>query len=289
MSSVKTFAGLIKKGLDADKPAWASYLEDFIYYSTDLGNLYYYGPSSRTLIQGPEKIEALKNKGINFAENTISGLIKDPFSSLKREGFLTPAATADSSLNLALKGLPLGNGGTYSLVRDAVEGYVSRFNSASVVEMGYRSNATISFVTRRAYNPRLKVRCRSSNAEQTFMFLGFSTKLPTPSGVLPIDATASGIIVGATNTNANYFMRTANGSAFTQTNTTIPRDSIFRTFEIIMSASNIIVNMDGVTVGTLSATLPAVNTDLYLLMELHNRSGTNNFEIAKAYFRDDIA
>jgi hypothetical protein len=280
--------GCIKKGTLAERPAHAAYLTDYLYYvnsGSNLGDLYWNDGSAWVLLQGATKTEVLQNKIIDPSLNPTTGLILDPFLTQKRQGYLIPSITADASLRYGLKGVPVGSG-TYSLVRDATEGYVSRFNSSSVVEMGYRSNATINLVTRRAYNPRLKVRCRSTNADNTYMFLGFSTKLPTPSGAFPIDATASGVIVGTTYTNANYLMRTADGAAFTHTNTTIPRDSIFRTFEIIMSASNIVVNIDATTT-TLTTNLPGLNTDLYLLIELHNRTGTNSFEISKGYFSSD--
>ena len=286
---VTNVVGCIKKGTLAELPAHAAYLTDYLYYvdsGTGLGDLYWNNGSAWVQLQGATKAEVLQNKTFDPSLNTTSGLILDPFITQKRQGFLIPSITADASLKYALKGVPVGSG-TYSLVRDATEGYVSRFNSASVVEMGYRSNATINLVTRRAYNPRLKVRCRSTNAESTFMFLGFSTKSPTPSGVIPIDASSSGVIVGTTNAIANYFTRCSDGSAFNNVNSSIPRDSVFRTFEIVMSASNIVVTINGTTIATLTTNLPGLNTDIYLLMELHNRTGTNSFEISKAVFSSD--
>lgn len=285
--SINSYAGLMKRGNDVNKPAAAYWLIGLLYHAIDTGNLYYYADSTtRTLLQGPEKVEILKNKTFNFADNLVTGLIKDPFVSMKREGFLTPAPTAEGSLNLALKGLPFV--GNYSLVRDTTEGYVSRFSASSVIQIGYQSNSSIQLTTRRAYNSRLKVRCRSSNADKTYMYLGFSTKLPTPNGEFPVDNNTPGVIIATTYTNANYFSRNSNGTNYNHTNSSIPRDSIFRTFEIIMSSSNIIIKINDNTVHTLTTNLPDLDTDLYLLIELHNGIDSNNFEIAKVYFRDDI-
>lgn len=283
--TISTAVGLIKKGLDAEKPTFSAYLTEYLYYATDTGNLYYYDASSRVLLQGSDKVEILKNKSFDFSLNTVIGLVQDPFQSNKRVGLLIPSLSAVSSVQLALKGLP--SIGTYSLFYDSIEKYVCRFSTSSVIQIGYQSNGTTAFATRRSLNPRLKVRCRTSDANATFMYIGFSTKLPTPNGGFPIDATASGVFVGLNNTIANYFVRNGDGANFNNVNTATPRDSIFRTFEIIMSATNIITKIDAVTVNTATTFLQGLNTDVYMFIELHNRSGTNNLDISKVFFQDD--
>ena len=287
---VTQIVGCILKGTLAELPVHAAYLSDYMFYvnsGTGMGDLYWNNGSAWVLLQGSTKTEVLENKSIDSSVNTLSGIILDPFVSQKREGFLVPGLTASASLKYAMKGLPV-SGGTYSLFYDTTEKYVSRFTEATAIQVGYQSNGTTKFITKRSLNPSLKVRCRTSNAANTFMFVGFSTKLPTSNGGTPIDNASSGVIIGQTNTDANYFTKHSNGTTATQNNTSIPRDSIFRTFEIVMSASNIVTKINGVVQSTLTTNLPALETELYLLMELHNRTGTNSFDIAKAYFKDDL-
>jgi hypothetical protein len=287
---VTDIVGCIKKGTLAELPSHGTYLSDYLYYVTtgaNQGDLYWNNGTAWVMLQGATKAEIIENKTIDLSTNTVSGVLLDPFLSRKREGLLVPSPTAAGSLKYAMKGLPIA-GGTYSMLYDTTEKYVSRFTESTAIQIGYQSNATTKFITRRGLNPYLKVRCRTTNPANTFMFVGFSTKAPTANGAYPIDATASGIIVGQTNADANFIVRNGNGSNFNNVATTIPRDGIFRTFEIIMSASNIITKIDGTTVNTATTFLPALTTDLYLLMEFHNRTSTNSFDIAKAYFKDDI-
>lgn len=287
---VSNIVGCIKKGTLAELPAHAAYLNDYLYIvdsGPNLGDVYWNNGSGWVLIQGATKSEVLQNKQISPSNNTLTGFILDPFITQQRQGYLIPSLTADGSLRYALKGLPIA-GGTYSLFYvDTTEKYVSRFNTSSVIQVGYQSNASIKLTTKRSLNPYLKIRARTSDANNTFMFFGFSTKAPTANGVSPIDNTSQGVIVGCDTSNANYFTRASNGTTMVQSNTSIPRDNIFRTFEIIMSSSNVIIKIDGTTLFTLTSNLPATTTDINLLMELHNRSGNNNFDIAKAIFTSD--
>ena len=288
---VTNIVGCIKKGTLAELPAHAAYLNDYLFYvdaGVGLGDLYWNNGSAWVQLQGVTKTEILENKNLDANLNTLNGVILDPFISRKREGFLVPSPTAAGSLKYAMKGLPIA-GGTYSMFYDTTEKYVSRFTESTTIQIGYQSNSTTKFITKRSLNPSLKVRCRSSNAANTFMFVGFSTKLPTTNGGYPIDATSSGVIVGQTNTDANFIVRNGNSSNFNNTASSIPRDSIFRTFEITMTALNIVVKIDSTTVATITTFLPGLETEVYLLMELHNRTGTNSFDIAKAYFKDDIS
>lgn len=288
---ITNIVGCIKKGTLAERPAHAAYLNDYLYYvdsGPNLGDLYWDDGTAWVLLQGAAKAEILQNKTISTANNnTLTGFILDPFVTQKRQGYLIPSLTADGSLRYAMKGLPIA-GGTYSLFYvDATEKYVSRFNSASVIQIGYQSNASIKLTTKRQLNPYLKVRARTTDANNTFMFFGFSTKGPTANGVSPIDNASQGVIVGCDTSNANYFTRASNGTTMVQSNTAIARDNIFRTFEIIMSSANVIIKINDVTIFTLTNNLPAAATDIHLLMELHNRSGNNNFDIAKAIFTSD--
>jgi hypothetical protein len=287
---VTDIVGCIKKGTLAELPAHGAYLTDYLYYVTSgsgAGDLYWDNGSAWILLQGALKTEILENKNIDPSLNTLSGVILDPFITRKREGFLIPSASAAGSLKHAIKGVPAV--GTYSLYFDSVEKYVSRFTESNVLQVGYQSNATSKFVTKRSLNPYLKVRCRTTDSSNTYFFLGFSSKTPNGNGAFPVTATDAGCVLCMTSTNSVYLVRTSNGTAFSQNNSVIPRDNIFRTYEIIMSAANIIVKIDGATIATVTTNLPPLETEIYLLMELHNRANTNSFDISKAYFRDDIS
>jgi hypothetical protein len=281
--------GCIKKGTLAELPTHAAYLADYLYYvssGTGAGDLYWNNGSAWVLLQGAAKAEILQNKTIEPSANSFTNMVLDPFLSQKRQGFITPSLTAQGSLKYALKGLP--NLGTYSLFFvDTTEKYISRFTASTAIQVGYQSNTTTKFITKRSLNPSLKIRCRSTSSSNTFMFIGFSTKLPTPNAGTPIDNSSSGVIMGFNTTDANYFTKHSNGTNSTQTNTAIPRDTVFRTFEIIMSASNIVTKINDVVQATLTTNLPGLETEVYLLAEMHNISGTNNFDIAKAVFSSD--
>lgn len=284
--TITTAAGLIKKGLESEKPSWTAYLEDFLYYATDTGNLYYYNSSVRVLLQGPEKQEVLKNKTFNISDNNITGLILDPFISQKREGFVIPSITANSSLNFVLKGLP--SNGNYSLVRDNTEGYISRFNNTGGENIGYFSDATYQLVTRRAYNPYLKVRTKSTDLTNINLMLGFSVYNPVPDYDWAIDDTHAGAILSFIEGVNNYIVRVSNGTNHNHLETSTVKNTDWHTYEIIMGVSDIVFKIDNIVVSTQTTNLPDLNTDIYLHIVQGKSTGTHNFDISKLYFRDDI-
>lgn len=283
---VTTSAGLIKKGLESEKPNWVLYLEDFLYYAYDTGNLYYYSSSSRSLLQGAEKAEILKNKQISLTDNTITGLIQDPFVSSKRIGFLTPASTAENSLNLALKGLPFV--GNYTLVRDPVEGYVSRCDNLVIGNIGYISDAAVNFVTRRAYNPRLKCRVKLPTPTTHNLIVGFSSALPHPTGSTYLDVNTAGAVWVMSTGTSFLLLRhgTGEGGVVTTFTTTITKPTDYATYEIVMSSSDIKFYYNNVLIRTATTNLPTLDRDIYLT--IHIQGGSKEFFIPKIYFSDDI-
>jgi hypothetical protein len=281
--------GCIKKGTLAELPTHAAYLADYLYYvssGTGAGDLYWNNGSAWVLLQGAAKAEILQNKTIEPSANSFTNMVLDPFLSQKRQGFITPSLTAQGSLKYALKGLP--NLGTYSLFFvNTTEKYISRFTASSATVVGYQSNSTTKFITKRSLNPSLKIRCRCTSSTEARLNVGFSTRLPTNFDSHSVNATNAGVTMGFALDSPNFFTRRSDGTTATHTETTIPRDTLFRTFEISMSATNVVTKIDDVIMFTHTTNLPPLETEIYLLAEMHNITGTNNFDIAKAVFSSD--
>lgn len=281
------FVGCVLRGPEADLPAHASYWTDWKYEATE-GNVYHNNGSAWVLTQGAAKSETLKNKILNFDQNTVSGVLRDPFSQNKRIGYLIPAPTPEASLNLALKGLP--SVGNYSLFNDPVEGYVSRFSTSIIEEMGWQSLIT-PIITRRDYNPRFKIKVKSSVINSVNMWLGFSNAAITLANE-PVPTGSHSAIVGmGSGFSANYYSirndGTADGGA--HGNLIAPRDTAWNTFEIIMSATDIVFKLNATTL-TFTTRLPGINTDLMLFIHYWSRDTTpKTFDVARAYFETDVS
>lgn len=286
---VSTFAGCIKKGTAAEKPAHVSYLTDFLYYCTDTGELYWDNGSVWVLLQGPTKTETLQNKIINLANNTVTGVQTDPFATALREGYISPSLSAAASLRGALKGLP-ANGTTYSYFFDTTEGYVSRFSTSIVENLGYYSSTT-PFISRREWATHLKVKCKVSSTSNTRLYIGFTSNLTLPSTNTPLGNTDHGIIVGFNTANTNYTVTTNDGAgvANSQSFGAVAKDTTFRTFDILMSDTNIVCSLDGANTQTLSTKLPGLTTDMYLNIQLQNTTAAaKTFDISKGLFQSDF-
>jgi len=287
--SLNTYAGLLKRGNDASKPDPTYWLIGFLYHAIDTGNLYYYQDSTtRVLLQGAEKAEILKNKSINFAENNVSGVIKDPFTSMKREGIFVPAATHNASFQLALKGAPLI--GTYTLVKDGAEGYVGKFEGNTSGKAGIVSNPTTSFVTRRGYNPRIKARFKVLDPATQITVFGFASALPFGSGSALDNSTAGAIIAQSTG-SAVYIIRNGIGDGVTPAtnfNTTTNKATGYANYEIQMDATEIRFYIDGVLVRTVTSNLPALDRDIYLILGHERSTFVRDITLSKMYFSDDI-
>lgn len=284
------FAGCILRGPEVDLPSHASYWADYKYEAIE-GNVYHNNGSAWVLTQGAAKSETLKNKIINFDNNTVNGVLRDPFSMNKRVGYIIPALTAESSLNLALKGLPPTTG--YSLFNDPVEGYISRFSMSAVGELRGWFSDTTPFITRRDYNPYLKIRMKTSVTANMAMWVGFTNLPINLVGTSPLAPLAHGLIVGTGSgfSAINYIVRNdGQNDTGSYTTTGVPRDIEFHTFEIQLLASGAVVTVDNGTPIVISNTrLPDINTDLMLYIHYWSRDTVpKTFDIARGYFESDI-
>lgn len=284
--------GCILKGTLAERPTHAAYLSGYLYYvnsGPNLGDLYWNNGTTWILIQGASKAEILQNKTFTSSQNNISGIPMDPFLSNKREGWITPGITAEASLKYALKGLPYF--GNYTLVKDGTEGYVSRFDLSVNGNIGYISNASVNFVTRRSFNPRFKFRVKPGDVANQNMMLGFTTALPVVANGWAVDASYAGAIFAITPSYATYVIRHGNAEtvAATHYTTAVTKVANYVTFEIIMSSSDIKFYIDNILILTATTNLPALNKDIYLTLQLQRSAAVyKDFFISKAYFRDDI-
>jgi hypothetical protein len=92
-------------------------------------------------------------------------------------------------------------------------------------------------------------------------------------------------------TGANFYSnRTSNGAgAHTHNNTAITKTTTYRTFEIVMSSTDIKYYLDDVLQSTVTTNLPALNTDIYLtVQEQYNNAASKNFDVAKIYFESNF-
>jgi hypothetical protein len=287
---VQTFAGLIKKGLASERPTHAAYLTDFLYYATDTGDLWYDNGSAWVQLQGATKAEILQNKILLSTNNTLSGILQDPFTSQRREGWIVPGISAAASLKHVLSGI--ASTGTYSYFYDTTEGYVSRFSASSVSKIGYASD-TASVISRREWATRLKIRMRATTTGSTNIYAGFTNQGTSviSSNASPFLTSEMGIFVGFNSQN-NFFSSYRNdgaGGAATVTSFGVTKDTNFHTFEMIMSDTNIVCTLDGANTQTHTTQIPTNTTDLKLAIQCHALDTVSrSFDIAKASFSSDL-
>ena len=283
--------GCLLKGTDAELPTHAAYLTDFLYYSTDNGNLYWDNGSAWVLLQGATKAEVMQNKILSASNNTILGVQTDPFYSAKREGYIRPAITAAASLEGTLKGLST-SGGTYSYFYDTTEGFVSRFSTAAIAKIGWASD-TSPVTTRREWATRLKVRMRATTTGSTSIFMGFvnSDAVIINANVTPIGTADNGILLGFNGQN-NFFNSYRNdgqgGTSIVQS-FGVTKDTNFHTFEMIMSDSNIVCTLDGGNTQTLTTQIPLLTTDMKMAVQCHALDTVSrSFDVSKAIYQSDF-
>jgi hypothetical protein len=290
--SFQEYVGCILKGPLSALPVHATYWTDFLYYATDNGDLYLNNGTAWIQLQGATKAEVLKNKVLDGTQNNIINVgMSDPFSSSRREGYITPAITGAASLTGALKGLTVN--GTYSYFRDTTEGYVSRFTSAIQTKQGFYSD-TNPVISRREWATRLKVRMRSSTLSNTNIYVGFSNAATTvTANTVPFFQGDVGILMGFNISNANFMIARNDGIvANTGTVTTFPvaKDTNFHTFEMVMSDTNIVLTLDDANPQTYTTVIPPLTTDMKLVVQMHGNDAllTRNFDVAKGIFSSDI-
>lgn len=290
--ALKRFVGCILNGdTIADLPTHNTRWTDFKFVDLSNGDEWFNDGTAWKQFSGATKTETIKNKQIDPLYNNIYGMVLDPFYSNKREGWLIPSLTADGSLKGCLKGLPIPATTTYTLVRDTNEGYVSRLGVLnSGIDIGYISNSTTQFITRRRHNPRLKVRCSSIDPallSTENIQLGFSTYLSASNGAWTVDANYAGAIMGFTTGFANFIARvsTGDGTNYNHYTSAIAKNELWNTYEIVMSDIDIKFYLNGTLFSTQTTNLPPLDTDLYLSIRLQKTAAVSkNFDIGKIFF-----
>lgn len=294
---VTTSAGLIKKGTLAERPN-GLYLADCIYIDTATGSTYYNNGSSATSaawvqLAGSDKVETLQNKTIPASSNTLSNFAVDPFSSSRREGYIIPALTAQASLKGALKGMPPN--GTYSYVYDTVasEGYVSRFSTSIVENVGYISGASVNIPSRREWATSLKIRSRVSTTTSSRVYIGFTQNTAGVSASdTPLSSTDIGFLVGFNTATANFSMFRNDGTGAAPSATSfgaVAKDTLWHTYEVTMSDANIVCKLDGGNTITSTTRIPALSTNLYLHVQMQSTAAAaKNMDISKGSFGSDF-
>ena len=273
-------------------PAASSVYTDIWFIATDTGDTYICNGSSWVLTNGPSHQEEEFNKTINVSNNTLVGLIQDPFSSSKREGFLIPTATPDGALKYALKGWPYY--GSYSYIDDSLgtEGKVSRFSTSAVENVGYLSNSQLQIISRMSWNTTFKTRVRTSTTSNDRQYIGFSSNTTLPTSDTPLGTSESGILIGFNSTASNYSIYRNDGSGSMVTSTfTTTKDTGWHNFEIIMSGSPLQVSvlLDDAQLTTYTTRIPALNTNLYLNCGLQSTNTTaKTLDIAKIRFNSNL-
>lgn len=282
--------GCILKGTLAERPTHAAYLSGYIYYvssGVNLGDLYWNDGTTWVLLQGASKQETLQNKIIPASLNTITGIPSDPFTSGKRDGWITPALSAAASLQNALKGMP--SVGTYSLEYDATEGYFSRFATSIAERIGWFST-TLPLVTKRDYNPRLKIRSRITPTGNMSIWVGFSNSAPALSG-FPFNNSAQFFVMGMSasyTTNFQIVRNDGTNDGGLATSTGVTKNANWNTFEITMTNTNVIAKINTTEINV-SVRIPSISENLYLMIFGYNSEAVaKNLDIVKCYFSSDI-
>lgn len=287
--SYQEFVGCIYRGPAADRPTWAAYMEGFVYEATDTGDVWYANASAWVQLQGAEKQEILKNKTINYADNTVPGLQRDVFASNKRLGYIIPAPTADASLQLALKGMP--GVGAYTLEYDATQGYYCRFQSVVAERFGWFSTA-LPIKTRREHAPRLKIRSRTPVNGNLGYWIGFSNTTPQLSHT-PFPNGAHFFVVGMSPSFSTKFVilrndGTNDSGLANQIDVLKSAATNWNDFEITMSDTDITTKINSVEL-TASVRIPALSTDLYVMIFCYNSEAViKNLDVVKGYFESDF-
>lgn len=289
--TILRFAGCLITGVAADtKPDHAG-LTGFRFLETDTGRLYYHNGSNWTMIIGRDKTETFTNKTADAESNTLSNLLTSPFAlGYKRLGVHIPSGTAAGSIHHALGGFPTA--GTYSVVHDSTEGYVSRFNSSTSGDInGYKSNSTTQVISRRAWNPYIKFKVKPSTTTNSRLYIGFSANNTLPASDTILGTGEAGFLVGFSTTTSNFsiFHNDATGSMVTANiGSGIAKDTSWRTYEIEMGSSDIKVRLDGSNETTISSDIPATTTDLYFNVVLELAAASSiDLDIKSGVFRSD--
>lgn len=259
-------------------------------YALETDTFYYYRFNGATWDKEEDFAETFTNKTIDSELNIFKNIPVSPFSlGYQRIGLVVPAANAAASTHQAADGWP--SVGTFSIVNDATEGYVCRFNSASSgVIIGYQSTATTQLPTERAWNAYIKAKVKASATTSMRVFVGFSSLNQLTASNTILATTDSGVLVGFDTTNANWSTYNNDGTgAQVVTSNAVAKDTGWRTLEVsLVSGGNATTKIDGANTVTVSTRLPAAATVLYAncVLQLATASSTN-FDIKGIVFRSD--
>lgn len=262
------FAALKNTALEADSKPSGSYNLDQKWLEQDTGRLYHHDGSAWNLRYGRDKTETFTNKSIDAETNTFENIVGNSLfvTGAKRRGSIIPACTLAESLSGALKGLSTDfkAGTTPVPAVDVTEGVYEKLEIDASARGGYSSSVIF---TRRAYNPRIKIKVKSSSTTNRRFYCGFSSATPLPLSDTVLGSSDSGVIVGFNTARANFSVwnNDAGGSAIVADfGSGIAKDTTWRTFEIVMSSSDVVCKLDGANTVTLTTRIPSTTTDLYL-------------------------
>lgn len=260
-------------------------------YALETDTFYFYRYNGASWDKEEDFAETFTNKTIDAEANTIKNTLMSPFAvGYTRTGFVVPAATAALSVHGACQGWPTL--GTFSIVNDASEGYVTRFNSAVSGDIiGYKSTTTTQLPTTKGFNGYIKARVKASATASMRVFVGFSSLNQLTASNTILATTDSGVLVGFDTANANFstYNNNGGGSAQVVTSNGIAKDTSWHTFEVtLVAGGNPVTKIDGANTVTCSTRPPADATVLYAncVLQLATASSTN-FDIKGLVLRSD--
>lgn len=272
--TLQYLAGNIIVGLSTDTKPTSHVLDNTIFYETNTFKLYQWNGSTNAWIQEELVLERWTNKTLDADQNTFINCLVTPFSQTnKRIGIMTPAVTSYGSLYGALGGLTTQTTAGYGIAyADDQEGSVIRYQQSSGNRMGLASTSGHAVITRRAYNPRLKVRAKLSDISGR-LYIGFAsaTELPLTNTVLSNED--SGFIVGFSTVTPNFtiFHNDGTGAMISTPIDAMTKDTDWHTYEIVMSVTNIVATIDENEASSITLFdgegIPALDTDLNIFLE----------------------
>lgn len=258
-------------------------------YALETDTFFFYRWNGSSWDKEEDFAETFTNKIIDTEANTIKNILMSPFATgYARTGFVIPAATAAVSVHGACQGWPTL--GTFSVINDASEGYVCRFNSAASGDIiGYKSTTTTQLPTERTWNAYIKARVKASATTNMRVYLGFSSLNQLTASNTILANTDHGVLVGFDTANANFSTYNNDGTAAqVVTSNALAKDTSWHTLEVALTGSDATTKIDGANSVNKTTRLPGATTVLYAscVLQLAAASSTN-FDIKGLVFRSD--
>lgn len=251
------------------KPIGLGYL-NFRFQETDTGDLYVSdGYTWFQIASNSSKVESLTNKSIDAETSTFLNLAYYHafMMGYKRVGANIPGASGGSIGCLAGMNEGLGAGENLTAGSDSTEGGHSVYEGNLTGEtMGrFSTTAQNCMKTRRAYNPYFKVRCSLNSIAGTRLVIGYTSATTLPNSNTLLANGDSGVLVGYHGTTPNFSIFSNDGTgAMVITPLTVVKDSLFHTWEIIMTSSDVTIKLDGGNTTVLDTRIPDLTTDINL-------------------------